>query len=186
MGVELAAVRGHSTNVQQDLDSERTRGEQLSLEILTLVNQKGVVEKELSQLHEKCEAQAKRVADSDSEMTTLRRTLEAVQGKLSDEHGMVEKLREEKVEADITVRQTEVAYKEKKLEIEQSMTEFSRERDREVVNLKKGEEEETRRYHEMTQQLERQIKSLEEEADHEDDVSAERNVTQKFDISNHH
>ena len=182
MGIELAAVRGHATNLQSDLQTERTRAEQLSLEILSLVNMKGVVEKDFEELQRESTSQGKRLGESISEISTLRRTLEAVEGKIREERGTVETLREEKVRANIQARQTEVAFKEKKVQIEQSMQEFTRERDRDLLNLKKGEEEGARRTAETNDQLTRQIKGLEVRTrqQHRKMLELERNLAAKM------
>merc|ERR1719421_162502 len=62
------------------------------------------------------------------------------------------------------------------------MTDFSRERDREVMALKKGEEDEVKRFQDERVQLERQVKNLETTTrqQHRKMIELERNLAAKM------
>lgn len=153
---ELSAVRNNYTSVLSDLDSEKARCEELSVELLNLVNAKNALMRERGHSNNQRESLLKMNQQLEARMTQAETDLKAANEKAhnmsmaSDEH------RQEVSRAKLELETMRIKYEEQRLLADRKLHAFEQGKGEETLGLRR----------EMTERMEESkaaVKKLEDE-----------------------
>ena len=124
--IEFVALKKNFINLQQDLDAEKAKNDNLGLELINLVNENKVLQGDSNKANLKN-------GDISSEHQKLIRKVEKLETELYDKRealvvaqGEIERLKAELIRADIAGQQNLQDYESRKLELEKEFIELSK------------------------------------------------------------
>jgi len=157
---DFLALQANFVRVDQDLKAELKKNEELGLELLTLVNQRNALSTECEELKKQKQAFESENEKLEGGFTSRQDELAEVKRKLKEERGVSETLRSEKIKAELELQRAMIEYDSKKLELEKNASDFTRDRDSEVVGLRKAVEVEGKKGEAIRESLHKEVKQL--------------------------
>jgi len=141
--IEFVALKKNFINLQNEIDSESAKNDNLGLELINLVNENKALQDDSNRVNLKH-------GDVSTEHQRLIRKLEKAETDLYDRRealviaqGEIERLKSELVRADIAGQQNQQDYESRKLELEKEFIELSKRNLTEMDNIKSDD----RNYH---------------------------------------
>lgn len=155
MSLEYIALRQNFENVKADLNKSLSKTETLGMELLNLVNAKKVLEE-----------QKKYLEDSNSVLekssSTMNETREKLETRIMETTAEIEALKKENetlslqmVQKDIELKTLEIEFEGKKVHMEKSYIDFTKEKEREFNMFKQATDKEQRKVMAMKVEVEK-------------------------------
>ena len=163
LALEFITLKTNYMNVTKDLNKELAKNEELGVELLTLVNQKKSMESGQEAISQERDQLKKDHVKLAHEMSLMQGAMRDVEDKLSNEQELCERLRAEKLRADMELQRLSIEAEKDKVMMDRSLTGMQRERDTEIMSLRKGSETEQKRYTEQKLQMQAKMKEIEKE-----------------------
>jgi chromosome segregation ATPase len=161
LALEFITLKTNYMNVTKDLNKELSKNEELGVELLTLVNQKNAMESEQNAIQLERDQLKKDHVKLTHEMSLMQGSLRDIDDKLHNEQEMSEKLRVEKLKADMELGRLGIEGEKEKIRMDRNLTSIQRERDTEQMTLRKASEQEQKRFAEQKLIMQGKIKELE-------------------------
>lgn len=161
LALEFITLKTNFMNVTKDLNKELTKNEELGVELLTLVNQKKSMESRQEAISQERDQLKKEHVKLTHEMSLMQGAMRDVEDKLSNEQELCERLRAEKLRADMELQRLSIEAEKDKVLMDRSLTGVQRERDTEIMTLRKSAETEQKRFAEQKLQMQTKMKEIE-------------------------
>ncbi|EKX51837.1 hypothetical protein GUITHDRAFT_65705, partial [Guillardia theta CCMP2712] len=133
---EIAAVRSNYSSVLNDLDAEKARSEELSLELLNLVNTKNALMREREQLQAQRENILKMNSELEGRMAESQTELKENAELIRQLQREVEDLKTEKERARLEFEAMRVQFQEQKLVADRTYATYEQNKGEELLSLK--------------------------------------------------
>ena len=157
---ELAAVRSNYASVLNDLDAEKARCEELSIELLNLVNAKGALVRERDQVRTQRDNLLNMNAELETGLAQAQQELKGSEGKIAEWQREAEHSRTERDRAKIDMDAARVQSKEEKLMGERKLAAIEQDKGQQVLALKSELAERNSETKTLTQKFEDDIAAL--------------------------
>lgn len=142
-------------------EAAQSKVQALSVELLNLVNERNVLSEATKRLERELGEMKLAHGESGREAERLRASTRELETTLLERTEELTALREAKVRAELSLRDAQLGFDKRKLELDQSTHEFARERDTEVLGIRKATDADVRRIEGERRALADQLKLLE-------------------------
>jgi len=157
---DLIQLKESYSRIESQFKEELTKNEELGVELLTLVNQKNALHKEAEELRKERAKLQQESETVDSRLANLLSEKSSLEDSLSVERQLTEELKADKLKAQLELQRKEVEFETQRLDFEKNASDFNRERDSEVSQLKARLESELKRNEAQRTGLESDLKDL--------------------------
>lgn len=161
MSMELVTLKSNLVARTRELRAERAKNEDLGTEILTLVNQKAVLEAAAKTAEHDKDEHAKKSHTLQEQVDSMRADYQLVKQKLRETLDTLDEANAARVKAELAAERAKVDFASKKLEVERNMAEYTQGVDAEVAKAREGGARETEESIRMREEAQRTIASLE-------------------------
>lgn len=177
MEIEFVALKTNYLNMQRELQEEKTKNENLGIEVINLVNANKVLTGDTQALTRKKGDLSEEQSRLGTQLDRLRKENRELEDALMNARGEIEQLRSELVKHDMNAQRAQLDYENKKNELERVYIEMARKRDGDVKGQLQDADDRVRRLKEknelgdadfvtMNRQLKASQRKIQELEDH--------------------
>ena len=124
--MEFITLKTNYMNVTKDLNKELSKNEELGVELLTLVNQKNAMESEQNAISLERDQLKKEHVKLTHEMSLMQGSMRDIEDKLHNEQELSERLRAEKLRADMELSRLAIEAEKDKVVMDRNLTGIQR------------------------------------------------------------
>jgi chromosome segregation ATPase len=153
LAMEFVTLKNNFVNLNKEYKAELAKNEELGVELLTLVNQKNAIEAEKKNLSNERDGLKKANVQLRQEIAEVQAANRETENRLRLEQERSQKLTADKSKVEMELDRNRVEFEKRGVMLEKSVTELQRDRDNELMNMRKGGEAEQKRYEERQMSL---------------------------------
>jgi coiled-coil domain-containing protein 78 len=161
LAMEFVTLKNNFVNLNKEYKAELAKNEELGVELLTLVNQKNAIEAEKKNISNERDGLKKANVQLRQEVAEVQAASRETENRLRMEREKTQDLTSEKAKVEMELDRNRVEFEKRGVMLEKSVTELQRERDNELMTVRKGGEVEQKRYEERQMALSKTNADLE-------------------------